>query len=109
MYFGAFFKMTCSSNCILFQRPDIFTHLLSLVNLRKLDLSGNEISRIEGLQMCGQIEDLNLESNKIVKIEGLDSLSNLKKLEIGMGHLFLVYGLSFCLIYLLIYSHLIIL
>lgn len=47
-------------------------------NLRILTLRNNLIRKIEGLELCTQLEELELYDNKIVKIEGL---STLKKLQ----------------------------
>ena len=49
-------------------------------NLRALYLTGNDISKVDGLQSCGELRELVLDKNRI---RGFDphSLANLKKLQ----------------------------
>ncbi len=74
--------------------------------LRVLDLSLNQISKIEELDDLTKLEVLNLHNNRISKISGLHKLFKLKRLNLGkndikiienLGHLkhlqqFIVYG-----------------
>ncbi len=54
-----------------------------LENLRILDLSFNQIKKIENLQNLKKLEKLFLTQNKISEIEGLESLTELRVLELG--------------------------
>ncbi|MEA5260149.1 TIR domain-containing protein [Arcicella aquatica] len=53
-----------------------------LVNLSQLSLSGNKITKIEGLDKLVNLSQLSLSDNEILKIEGLDTLVNLSGLRI---------------------------
>ena len=53
-------------------------------NLRKLDLSGNEITRIENLSEVPSLQLLDLSHNLVERIEGLSRLSHL--LELNLSH-----------------------
>ena len=68
----------------------------SLVNLQELNLSQNQIPKIEGLDLLVNLQELNLSINQITKIEGLEQLVNLWRLDLsdnqinkieGMNHL----------------------
>ena len=48
--------------------------------LKNLDLSSNQISKIEGLESLVNLSTLDFSSNQILKIEGLESLVNLSTL-----------------------------
>jgi hypothetical protein len=52
-------------------------------NLTWLDLSFNNIAKIEGLETLTKLQDLSLYNNRIESIEGLDSLVNLNMLSLG--------------------------
>ncbi|KKK77544.1 hypothetical protein LCGC14_2852520, partial [marine sediment metagenome] len=54
--------------------------LEKLVNLRRLELQGNGLTKIEGLEDLNNLQELFLSSNNISKIENLGSLTNLKTL-----------------------------
>lgn len=57
-------------------------------SLRKLDLSYNQISTIEGLDALGGVlEELYLVENRIKEISGLEALTSLKLLELGGNRL----------------------
>jgi internalin A len=58
-------------------------HISGLPNLKKLILTGNNITKIENLRDLPKIEVLYLSHNPITKIEGLDSLCSLKKLYLN--------------------------
>ena len=53
------------------------------VNLEWLDLSFNNIARIEGLETLTKLTDLTLFNNNIQKLEGLNTLSRLQVLSVG--------------------------
>eukprot|EP00924_Labyrinthula_sp_SR-Ha-C_P001957 maker-scaffold_30-snap-gene-3.28-mRNA-1 protein AED:0.21 eAED:0.21 QI:0/0/0/0.33/1/1/3/0/374 len=60
--------------------PKIFYHL---INLEKLYVAQNKLTKIEALEKCTNLRMLDLGMNKIEKIEGLNSLSNLEELWLG--------------------------
>ena len=53
------------------------------INLTWLDLSFNQITKIEGLAGLTKLQDLSLFSNGISVIEGLDTMADLNVLSIG--------------------------
>jgi len=55
------------------------------VNLRSLNLHANNLNRIDGSALAGlrSLTELNLSSNQIDKIEGLESLSSLQVLDLS--------------------------
>lgn len=53
------------------------------MNLTWLDLSFNQIEKIQGLDTLTKLVDLSLYDNCIKKIEGLDKLSHLKVFSFG--------------------------
>ena len=57
--------------------------IAELGNLNYLDLSNNNISKIEGIENMTNLVTLNLSSNRISKIEGLENLQNLKTLNLN--------------------------
>lgn len=65
--------------------PMIKKHVaIAFPNLTKLDLSYNQIKKINGLDsLGGTLKELYLVENKIKVISGLDSLVNLELLELG--------------------------
>ena len=66
-------------------------------NLKILDLSYNELSKIEGLDSLKKLEILNLQNNQIRKIEGLDYLQQLKKLYLTRNCIGRLEGLQYCM------------
>lgn len=54
------------------------------VNLEWLDLSFNNISKLEGLETLTKLKDLSVFNNNIAKLEGLDTLTSLQVLSVGM-------------------------
>jgi len=54
-----------------------------MMNLKELDLSNNDIEKIENLHTLKRLKVLNLSSNKITKIEGISSLKNLEILNLS--------------------------
>ncbi len=54
----------------------------SLVNLKLLWLSSNNIVEIKGIKNLKKLEDLSLSFNEISRIEGLETLIHLKKLNL---------------------------
>ena len=61
--------------------------MLSQTNLTWLDLSFNQITRIEGLDALVELTDLSLLDNQISELEGLDSLRKLQCLSLGARRL----------------------
>ena len=53
------------------------------MNLRELDLSNNDIEKIENLHTLKKLRVLNLSSNKITRIEGISSLKYLEVLNLS--------------------------
>lgn len=58
-------------------------HVVLQTNLTWLDLSFNQISKIEGLSTLQKLTDLSLLDNEIAELEGLDALSGLQCLSLG--------------------------
>jgi internalin A len=52
-------------------------------HLTWLDLSFNQISKIEGLCTLQKLTDLSLLDNEIAELEGLDALTSLQCLSLG--------------------------
>jgi Leucine-rich repeat (LRR) protein len=63
------------------------------VNLRKLQLVDNCITKIEGLGRCKLLEEVSLEKNKISIIENIGHLKYLKKLDLGRNRIRKIDGL----------------
>lgn len=59
-----------------------------------LDLAGNRISEIKGLDNLTKIEDLDLGTNQILEIKGLENLVNLKELFLPGNRISEVKGLD---------------
>ena len=61
------------------------THINEVLqtNLTWLDLSFNQITRIEGLDSLVELTDLSLLDNQISELEGLDNLKKLQCLCLG--------------------------
>ncbi len=55
---------------------------LDLVALTSLNASMSNIEVLEGLEFCGNLEQLNIHSNDLTDIEALSGLTNLKTLDI---------------------------
>jgi len=68
--------------------------LETLVNLQELYLSGNQITKIEGLETLVNLQELCLGGNQITKIEGLETLVNLQKLYLGGNQITKIEGLE---------------
>lgn len=59
-------------------------HLTALqANLEWLDLSFNNISKLEGLEKLTKLTDLSLFSNKLEKVENIQGLAELVVLSLG--------------------------
>ncbi|KAI9336834.1 hypothetical protein DFJ73DRAFT_849850 [Zopfochytrium polystomum] len=75
--------------------PFIDGHVLRLIpSLRRLDLSSNNISRIEALESLTELEELNLSCNEIPRIEGLEMLRNLRYLNLSFNRIKSLDGLQ---------------
>ena len=66
----------------------------SCKDLEVLRLNGNEISEIKGLENLLNLQFLNLSENKIVKINGLERLTNLKNLDLSYNRIREIEGLE---------------
>ncbi|XP_013401506.2 leucine-rich repeat and coiled-coil domain-containing protein 1 [Lingula anatina] len=60
---------------------------LQLRSLLHLDLSSNQIERIEGLDSLSNLRTLNLACNQITTVQGLDGLRALVKLNLSYNHI----------------------
>ncbi|NMC03555.1 MAG: leucine-rich repeat domain-containing protein, partial [Candidatus Lokiarchaeota archaeon] len=67
---------------------------LENVNLRYLDLSMNNISKIANIDHMIDLEELYLSRNEITKIEGLETLVNLKRLHLSHNGIKKIEGLK---------------
>eukprot|EP00347_Sterkiella_histriomuscorum_P010771 403374981 len=70
--------LTTSLQGIESQEP----YFLKLINLRHLNLGENQITNIQNLQNCIQLEKIFLYTNQIKKIQGLDNNLTLKELHL---------------------------
>lgn len=61
-----------------------------------MDLSENNIVRIEGLEPLKDLEQLNLERNSIERLEGLEYQQRLRKLYLRHNRIRRLEGLRFC-------------
>ncbi|MCH2046881.1 MAG: protein phosphatase 1 regulatory subunit 42, partial [Saprospiraceae bacterium] len=66
----------------------------SLTSLQKLDLGGNQITKIEKLDSLTSLQELWLDWNNITKIEGLDKLASLQDLRLGWNNITIIQGLD---------------
>lgn len=70
------------------------TALSRCTRLRILDLGGNELRRIQGLETLVALEDLWLGKNKITEVKNLERLTSLRRLSIQSNRLTKIQGLS---------------
>ncbi|KAG0584963.1 hypothetical protein KC19_3G246600 [Ceratodon purpureus] len=68
--------------------------LSDFTNLQTLSLHGNQIERIEGLEVLHQLVTLNLSSNNITWMEGLSQLKNLRVLNLSNNRIREIAGLQ---------------
>ncbi|MHA1254608.1 MAG: leucine-rich repeat domain-containing protein [Promethearchaeota archaeon] len=68
--------------------------LEKLTNLKKLDLSNNNITEIKGLEKLTNLSNLNLSTNNISEIKGLETLGNLRFLRLTNNHIKEINGLD---------------
>ncbi|KAG2449146.1 hypothetical protein HYH02_005893 [Chlamydomonas schloesseri] len=61
--------------------------LASLVSLKRANLADNEVSSLEGIEGCRQLEELSLEANRVSSLVGLGGLTRLRKLQLGQNRL----------------------
>ena len=71
---------------------DVFPHVFE--NLKLIDLSNNNISRIEGLENLIGLKELNLDNNQIIEIEGLENLIELESLNLSNNQITKICGLE---------------
>lgn len=70
------------------------SEILKLDHLELLDLSYNQIKKIENLYSLNNLLSLNLGENRISKIEGLDDLNELKELFLHSNHITKIEGIN---------------
>jgi len=68
--------------------------LRPMVNLKLLDLGGNNLRLLQGLDTLVNLEEAWLGKNKITKIEGLGALTKLKRLSLQSNRLRKIEGLE---------------
>ncbi|MCE8189931.1 leucine-rich repeat protein [Porphyromonas gingivalis] len=68
--------------------------LVDFSSLRILDLSYNEISKLEGLDCLTSLTELHLSGNQVRKLEGLDYLVSLKELYLSSNQICKLEGLD---------------
>ncbi|MFX1519000.1 MAG: leucine-rich repeat domain-containing protein [Promethearchaeota archaeon] len=66
----------------------------TLINLKRLNLSGNKIHEIRGLEYLTNLQELNLGYNQIQEIKGLEALSNLLVLDLKSNQINGIKGLE---------------
>jgi Leucine-rich repeat (LRR) protein len=64
--------------------PETFINFL---NLKYLDLSGNQIDNIKNISQCFKIEFLNLSNNLLKIIDGINNLKKLQILDLSYNHI----------------------
>ncbi|AKV64918.1 Leucine Rich Repeat (LRR)-containing protein [Porphyromonas gingivalis] len=80
--------------CLRECQIESMTWLIDFPALKKLDLSYNQISKLEGLERLTSLTKLRLRSNQIRKLEGLDSLTSLTKLSLSDNQISKLEGLE---------------
>ena len=65
-------------------------HTERLCLARRVDLSGNELSKMNGIYMLLGVEELNLDDNSITTLQGLAHLSHLRSLSVKNNSTFLL-------------------
>jgi internalin A len=73
---------------------EIPPELAELIWLEYLNLSNNQIRRIENLEHLIHLSELNLGDNQISRIEGLEHLVNLSELDLGDNQISRIEGLE---------------
>ena len=68
--------------------------LENLVNLKGLYLSNNKLTRLEGLENLVNLEKLYLSNNKLTRIDGMETLVNLETLDLSWNKLTRIEGLE---------------
>ncbi len=71
------------SENIMLDNMDVLNGLDSIVNLKELDLSWNEINEIKGLDNLKNLTILRLTNNEIIEIKGLNNLKKLTTLNLA--------------------------
>ncbi len=72
----------------------ILNNLHKFVNLKKLNLYNNEITKIKGLDNLVNLRELKLSENKITEIKGFDNLVNLQILHLYNNKITEIKGLD---------------
>ena len=62
--------------------------------IKSLNLSGNQITEITGLDALTTLHELKLGNNKITEIKGLDALTNLEALDLSDNQITEIKGLD---------------
>ncbi|PTQ91358.1 leucine-rich repeat domain-containing protein [Agitococcus lubricus] len=73
---------------------EIPQELTRLVWLKYLNLNGNQLSKLEGLNYLYLLKSLNLSENQLTKIEGLENLKSLESLGLSENQLTKIEGLD---------------
>ncbi|OLS14252.1 MAG: leucine-rich protein [Promethearchaeota archaeon CR_4] len=68
--------------------------LEELRDLISLELDGNQIQTLEGLECCISLQKLSLRNNLIRDIKGFDTLENLQYLNLAQNHICRIEGLK---------------
>ncbi|SJL32707.1 leucine-rich protein [Porphyromonas gingivalis] len=80
--------------CLVDCRIDCMAWLVDFPALKSLDLSHNQISKLEGLDGLTSLTGLSLRNNQIRKLEGLDHLTSLRGLDLSGNQLIKLEGLD---------------
>ncbi len=73
---------------------EIPSELFGLTQLIRINLSGNQITEIKGLEQLTQLIELNLSSNQVTEIKGLEQLTQLTELNLGHNKITEIKGLE---------------
>ena len=80
--------------CLVDCRIDCMAWLVDFPALKSLDLSHNQISKLEGLDGLTSLTGLSLRNNQIRKLEGLDHLTSLRGLDLSGNQISKLEGLD---------------
>ena len=81
-------------NALRLENLEDVVGLEKLISLYRLELQGNELTKIDDLGTLRDLHELFLSSNKIIEIENLDSLTNLERLTLGDNKISHIQGLD---------------
>ncbi|MCG8760977.1 hypothetical protein G1L15_13870, partial [Tenacibaculum finnmarkense] len=72
---------------ISFNQITKIENLDKLTNLSKLKIIGNQITKIENIDKLTKLYELNISQNKIIEIENIDKLTNISFLDISFNQI----------------------